>query len=350
MTEFRTRGKGKDRQAYPVKGRKPFGISRELAYSDVEKLRTKGERARLIETNRRLELYAPFVPTILNEDGKSIRIDNEEKKTLKEPGKTAETNGNGLSMPNVKAIRRMKSAEKSFDMFPSTILNEDGKSILASVDNSHIMAAWITLPSGVDAAEASEFNEQRQVIRLPALDYGSDSTEIMLNGREVSNIRILVKDLLKELKADSTTPTHRKSRFKADDISILFTKPDSGKYGYAVVMINDAYALPDESKHYTRVMRVEMGSMPSGEMARYNPGYFLDSFRLFNEISDTKGDRNAKYRVTVKPDYPLLLSLKDPEGKKITQLKEGVVVAPMMTDNRDRKRAENAINRFTGGQ
>ena len=60
MTEFRTKGKGRERKVYPVK-RQPYGISRELAYKDVQSLREMGKKARLIETNKRLDLYAPYM-------------------------------------------------------------------------------------------------------------------------------------------------------------------------------------------------------------------------------------------------------------------------------------------------
>lgn len=39
MTEFRSKGKGKDRKVYPVNKKKPFGIPRDLAYKDVKLLR-----------------------------------------------------------------------------------------------------------------------------------------------------------------------------------------------------------------------------------------------------------------------------------------------------------------------
>ena len=42
MTQFRSKGKGKDRKAYPINPRKPYGISREVAYEDVKALRNKG--------------------------------------------------------------------------------------------------------------------------------------------------------------------------------------------------------------------------------------------------------------------------------------------------------------------
>ncbi len=60
MTDFRTKGKGRERQVYPIGKRKPFGVPRELAFKDVQALRKEGKRARLIRTNRKLDLYAPY--------------------------------------------------------------------------------------------------------------------------------------------------------------------------------------------------------------------------------------------------------------------------------------------------
>ena len=60
MTDFRTKGKGRERQVYPIGKRKPFGVPRELAFEDVQALRKEGKRARLIRTNRKLDLYAPY--------------------------------------------------------------------------------------------------------------------------------------------------------------------------------------------------------------------------------------------------------------------------------------------------
>jgi hypothetical protein len=48
----------------PIRPRKPFGVTREKALREVEKLREMGLRARLIETNRKHKLYAPYEATI----------------------------------------------------------------------------------------------------------------------------------------------------------------------------------------------------------------------------------------------------------------------------------------------
>jgi hypothetical protein len=73
----------------PIKDRKPFGIPREKALINVEKLREMGKRARLIETNRKHKLYASYVATI-DENGNPItenetetqKNETEEEKTL----------------------------------------------------------------------------------------------------------------------------------------------------------------------------------------------------------------------------------------------------------------------------
>jgi len=50
----------KDGKTRPITKRVPYGVSRSLALEEVERLRKKGERARLIETNRKRKLYAPY--------------------------------------------------------------------------------------------------------------------------------------------------------------------------------------------------------------------------------------------------------------------------------------------------
>jgi len=50
----------KDGKTRPITKRVPYGEPRSLALKEVEMLRKMGERARLIETNRRKKLYAPY--------------------------------------------------------------------------------------------------------------------------------------------------------------------------------------------------------------------------------------------------------------------------------------------------
>ena len=43
MTQFRSKGKGNERKVYPVNKRQAFGISRNLAYDEVQALRAQGK-------------------------------------------------------------------------------------------------------------------------------------------------------------------------------------------------------------------------------------------------------------------------------------------------------------------
>ena len=63
MTEFRSKGKGSGRKVYPLR-KVPYGVDREIAFRDVEFLRAGGSRARLVNTNRKLHLYAPYVSAL----------------------------------------------------------------------------------------------------------------------------------------------------------------------------------------------------------------------------------------------------------------------------------------------
>lgn len=349
---FRTKGKGRDRKIYPIRG-EPFGVSRTVAVKDVEFLRGSGRRARLIKTNRRLSLYSPYLSAL-----EINRTEAEEKKDRERdlrqehapPSSAArEPSGEAPTKADIRTVWDMKKAQEKFLLEDPTILNVDGKSILTSVDQAHIMMGWKDLPAPVNSAAAEEFNGKRQALRIPALDYSHDVTEIRMGKREASDLKMLSRELVKELKVDSTTPTHKKSYFGPRDLEIAFTKPEPGKYGYAVVMLENQYKAPDSSKDYTHVMRVEMSDMPNGERASFGFTYFLDSLQLFDDIRGVKPDRNTNYMLSVKPDYPLLVSGGSPVGRKITELPEGVVLAPRMSTGND-DRIGRAIKRLTGGQ
>ena len=60
MTQYRSKGKGDNRKVFPVNPRKPYGTSRQAAAEDVQVLRSRGMKARLIETNPKHKLYAPY--------------------------------------------------------------------------------------------------------------------------------------------------------------------------------------------------------------------------------------------------------------------------------------------------
>jgi len=101
----------------PIKDRKPFGIPRERALIDVEKLREAGKRARLIETNRKRKLYAPY-ESVIDEEGNPIP-DNEPKIQKDETIETKTKKGKKSKIENMD--------NKTRTLYELGLLNEEGK-------------------------------------------------------------------------------------------------------------------------------------------------------------------------------------------------------------------------------
>ena len=85
---FITVEKNGKRQAVPVKNRKhrkPYGVERPIAFEEVQQLRDKGERARLVETNPKHKLYAAYEGVTgkdINEIVNSNKQPDNEKMTI----------------------------------------------------------------------------------------------------------------------------------------------------------------------------------------------------------------------------------------------------------------------------
>ncbi|MGP6208015.1 hypothetical protein ACNF42_08325 [Cuniculiplasma sp. SKW3] len=213
MTEFRTKGKGKDKKVYPIQKRKPYGISRTLAYEDVQKLRSQGKRARLIETNKRLDLYAPFIsdlpeptqtaPVIattkseVSQDNENIpmQIKNnkdlvvkEEKSRLILDSLGILNDKGGLNIPN-------KEYRKWFEDGDAIIRVDDGKGELLAIDKSTVAMIrerfFTTLPNGsyviqkrddgsISIQPSDGYDTKASRLRIPSLDYGANSAVLVI--------------------------------------------------------------------------------------------------------------------------------------------------------------------------
>lgn len=137
MTEFRTKGKGKERKVYPVK-KQAYGISRELAYKDVTALRDEGKKARLIRTNRKLDLYAPYVSDL---PGSNVTPNSN---TSANPGNVPQNTpavepAQPLAVTQTKEGMSIQEDYAKHILNSLGILNNDGKSDLKkSVFNDYI--------------------------------------------------------------------------------------------------------------------------------------------------------------------------------------------------------------------
>jgi hypothetical protein len=203
MTEFRRRKD--DGRVFPVR-KKAYGISRQLAYADVQALRKEGKRARLIKTNRRLDLFAPY-ESVLPPAAEPMDVEKP-KASTKAPvekqipqGKIDLLNQLGLVTKNGKPDLNNGVLNEYFSertRMRATI--KDGKLTFIAIDPSTISLIMETmdtnLPDGylVPTSYGKDFSmewvkipppDNRRTPRFPSLDYSKDSWTVRLEGEEL---------------------------------------------------------------------------------------------------------------------------------------------------------------------
>ena len=211
MTEFRKRKD--DGRVFPVKKRKPYGISRTLAYEDVQAFRKEGKKARLIKTNNKLDLYAPYISDIpdasethTKEPEKEEKISGSRKVTegqridLRE--QLALVSGNGKSNMNNAELKEYFSNDSRIK---ATI--KDGKLTFFSVDPAHISMIMETMDTDLPDGflypvtygkdfdmewSKSQIPEGNVKLRWPELNFNSDSWTVRLEGE---SLKKFIKDL-----------------------------------------------------------------------------------------------------------------------------------------------------------
>ena len=211
MTEFRRRKD--DGRVFPIQKRKPYGISRQLAYEDVQAFRKEGKKARLIKTNNKLDLYAPYVSDIpdapethTKEPEKEEKISGSRKVTegqridLRE--QLALVSGNGKSNMNNAELNEYFSNDSRIK---ATI--KDGKLTFLSVDPAHISMIMETMDTDLPDGflypvtygkdfemewSKSQIPEGNVKLRWPELNFNSDSWTVRLEGE---SLKKFIKDL-----------------------------------------------------------------------------------------------------------------------------------------------------------
>ena len=211
MTEFRRRKD--DGRVFPIQKRKPYGISRQLAYEDVQAFRKEGKKARLIKTNNKLDLYAPYVSDIpdapethTKEPEKEEKISGSRKVTegqridLRE--QLALVSGNGKSNMNNAELKEYFSNDSRIK---ATI--KDGKLTFLSVDPAHISMIMETMDTDLPDGflypvtygkdfemewSKSQIPEGNVKLRWPELNFNSDSWTVRLEGE---SLKKFIKDL-----------------------------------------------------------------------------------------------------------------------------------------------------------
>ncbi|MGP6220974.1 hypothetical protein [Caldiplasma sukawensis] len=193
--EFRTKGKGKDRVVYPI-SKKPYGVPRELALEEVEALRKRGLRARLIETNRRLDLYAAY-EAVTQADRMEERTaagpETEKEGEEKEPaGELIPKGGLDALIENLGGLGERKWEEVQ-------VRSHDRKTWIGRVDADHVVAIFEEVegstnyetPGGLDF---SKISIRRETGRTGLIDLSPEQQKQILS--EMRDLKGTAVDLV----------------------------------------------------------------------------------------------------------------------------------------------------------
>jgi hypothetical protein len=278
MTEFRTKGKGKDRQVYPIKKRQPFGVTRKLAYEDVLALRKEGKRARLIKTNKKLDLYAPY---------EAVGPDSPQENTENNPepvNSQKDASSGPLTINEVEKVKSTMAPLITRHFSPLSIYSKDGKTYAVSIDDAHIMMLYATLNGQVSGEE----NPVGQKIRIPALSYEDSNSAQFTLGKDQQ------MDLLRELREhkDATDVVIHKPEGSHD--TYLFLRGEDRETG-SLIILGDPIRLPIQNPNRETIT------------THLPPDYIKRSLNDLRKISRENKFSGSLF-VRARSDYPIEMS------------------------------------------
>ncbi|MBX8640723.1 MAG: hypothetical protein KIS29_10350 [Thermoplasmata archaeon] len=333
MTEFRTRGKGKERKVYPVKKRQAFGVSRDLAYDEVQALRKQGKRARLIETNTRLDLYAPYESILPEAAASSASATQEPSHPV--TGESEAKHDIVDHTPHIGTISREKDQalkliglltengklqmtnEQLRDFFiDAKISVNNGEMRYIGVDPSHVMMVEETLPTSlpndfyhIEQGEDKRFTLESGIdpaaarFNMPKLDFETNSWKAQIDG---GNLVSLMAFLRKPAKDD---PFSKTVTFQMKGNRVLVTGFNEKEAGRER-QLKDSHS-PDKNT----VTVLEFTAQPSKSTSSVNDDTWhtanFDREMLGNMIKTmmarrtVKTDNGMAISLDLKADYPL---------------------------------------------
>ena len=302
MTQFRSKGKGKNRKTYPISERKPYGLTRNIAYSDVMALRKEGKRARLIKTNKKLDLYAPYESVIsqnATNDVSSAPLMNQEKQETNQPlnSETSQVTINEVDT----VIKELGTTLAPKDYDPPTVYSQNGKTYVSTVDNARVMMIYATLEGTI----SKDQNPVGPKLKIPKLDYGdSNSASIFLDPEQQ-------KSFMKDLRANK------------DAKDVVLYKP-SGTHETYVFIRGENWETNDPVLLGNSIKFMNQNGTNEELLVHIDPGYVKRALKVISAIN--KANNLKGMRIRFKGDYPLEISTGYP-GKEFTAL-----IAPRMED------------------
>jgi len=322
MTEFRSKGKGDDRKVYPIKKRKPFGIAKNVAYKDVIALRKQGKRARLIETNRRLDLYAPYEATIQSptspisepktavqkpapsmsqsESGPTVQKTESHDKTVNADNVPIVTHEAEMAKKLISSV----ASDKKYN--PYSIYSKGDKTYVATVDNNHIMMYYAEM-GGVTQSPETPVGHSFQVPKLD-LQYPNIIVSELTEYTQ--------KQLLEDIKKTKTK--------KSEEPVITIYKPENSSIAYIGLISHEGGERTILNKPIPIPVK-EAGHQPI--ISFYPTDYFKHAIAGLRHIDKELGIKHTNISIGLKEDYPMRMIA----GNNIVSY--NAIIAPRMEDD-----------------
>ena len=358
MTEFRSKGKGKDRRVYPVNkvNKKPFGVPREVAYKDVVKGRENGEKMRLIETNRKLDLYAPY-EAVLPANSTEEDLPNKKFSSYEEiENEFGMSRGDAQGWADVhpdmlegdlkddveqfnSVVESAKQKDKSQNPGPTTVLDiqkmrdglsqavkgkewsgrkpemysQSGQVFTTLTNSSHTVMIY-------EKMEGTAPSDSNHTFKVPAVAYPDiESGSIALDPDSRKDLIRLIAEARKTSRGSEPV--------------VYFTTPEHSQDTYVGVFDSDTNMVGKPLKMWNRTStHTNVQDVISGT-------YLSEAIRAVNKMDKSLGIKNGSMSLEYKSDFPLKISSGD------SKVSTNALIAPRISE----QYAVSAMNRAVMG-
>ena len=304
--------------------KKPFGISRELAAEEVQAMRKNGYKARLIKTNRRLDLYAPYesvlpsnqVETLPNKKFSSYEeIEKEFGMSRSDAQGWADTHPDMLEGDLKDDVEQFSSVVKSANPGPATILDvqkmretlsnaaprgkewSDRKTEMYS-SNGEVYTTLTNASHTVmlyEQMEGSAPSDEGHIFKVPAVSYpDAESGWMSIEGDNK-------KELLRMI-------SEAKKAGKGSEPIVYFTTPEHSQETY-VGVFSSGTNHNNETNMVGKPLKLLNVTTTHTDVQDVISGDFLaEAIRAVGKMDKSLGIKNSSITFQYKSDFPAKLT------------------------------------------
>ena len=322
--------------------KKPYGVSRELAAEEVQAMRKNGYMARLIKTNRRLDLYAPYesvlpsnqVETLPNKKFSSYEeIEKEFGMSRSDAQGWADTHPDMLEGDLKDDVEQFSSVVKSANPGPATILDvqkmretlsnaaprgkewSDRKTEMYS-SNGEVYTTLTNASHTVmlyEQMEGSAPSDEGHIFKVPAVSYpDAESGWMSIEGDNK-------KELLRMI-------SEAKKASKGSEPIVYFTTPEHSQETY-VGVFSSGTNHDGETNMVGKPLKLWNVTTTHTDVQDVISGDFLaEAIRAVGKMDKSLGIKNSSITLRYKSDFPAKLS----SGNK--EVSTNALIAPRIAE------------------